>query len=120
MPNSAVSSAACIAASFPPGDHHRRLRRIGAIKKFGTPVSEFTATGGDAGAGGGSRRCCVILSAVPLTSDAPRPTSRYPFIGGHLRWPPARGRGLKRVVAGRAGGGGCGNEKIGCPNLMHY
>src|SRR5712671_6245800 len=36
-----------------PGDNHRRLRRSSAIKKFGTPVSEFTATGGDAGAGRG-------------------------------------------------------------------
>jgi len=29
------------------------LRRSSAIKKFGTPLSEFTAAGGDAGAGGG-------------------------------------------------------------------
>jgi hypothetical protein len=57
------------------------LRRIGAIKKFGTPVSEFTATGGDAGAGGGSRRCCVILSAVPLTSDGNRSVADR----GHIR-----------------------------------
>jgi hypothetical protein len=29
------------------------LRRSGAIAKFGTPVSEFAAAGGDAGAGRG-------------------------------------------------------------------
>jgi hypothetical protein len=29
------------------------LRRSSAIKKFGTPVSEFAAAGGDADAGGG-------------------------------------------------------------------
>jgi SAM-dependent methyltransferase len=39
MPNSAVSSSACIAPSFLPGDHHRRLLRVTSITNFGTPVS---------------------------------------------------------------------------------
>jgi hypothetical protein len=94
-----------------------------------------------------SRRGDLQFRAPDNQRDAPGPTARHPFIQKRLRWPPARGRGLARGVAGRAGGGGCargrrdainaenakpnadmiqraprggwGNE-IGCPNLMHY
>jgi hypothetical protein len=96
------------------------LRRSGAIKKFGTPVSEFAAAGGDAGAGRGCGDAAGFNFCGPI---------------GHKRRASSHGApslhpGTPAMAAGRrdagwrvlwlGGRGEAGGNEIGCPNLMHY
>src|SRR5271166_1763669 len=107
MPNSAVSSAACIAASFPQRSslpiaarqRHHEIRHAGVgIRRGGRRCRRRTRLRGDA---------AVSKLCAPKDQDhAPGPMSRHPFIRERLRWPVARGRGLARAVAGGCEGSG--------------
>jgi hypothetical protein len=79
------------------------LRRSSAIKKFGTPVSEFAAAGGDADAGGGRGNTVEFLRLELFAIDSPLEGDGFePSVPGRRDIDFCRGL-WPRLITGRGG-----------------